>query len=392
MSMTAGRLGRYKAKTLLMSLGIIISVVATVLMQTLGGGFLEAITRFTQRVYPTDSVLLYSVGDEKLDLQDVETVVASTPEVSAWDVYVSAGERDIKRDGSNVRVSVSGFSERADRVARRTVSEGEFFTATDIRNRARVVLIGEDTAKQLFPHESAIGGQLFIDNVPFEVRGVLEPFGVDPHGNNLDQLVVMPYTTLMDQILRSSYITAARFTVADPSRVEKVGERVAQLIRDAHGVRPGQQSNYFAVTPSATQMQVGRAFQIYNIFLPLIAGITFFISGKVILSIMLITSRERRPELGLRKALGARPSDLQLQIVLEVAVVAIIAALVGLIIARVTVMALAPVMAEKFGMFGLAPPVGALALGFALAVVTGVAAAWLPARNAARLDPIQALR
>lgn len=394
------RLSRYKAKTFLMGFGILISVLATILVQAVSANVRDSFTRFVERVYPSDTVALVAgsgfmgggTGRNKLRMEDLEAVVGSVAQIKEWDPILYAGSRDIKRGANSLRVGIVGYSEKAETARRRSVSSGDFLSADQIRRMERVALIGSTTAKRLFPDQSPVGETLFIDNSPFEVIGILESVGVDPHGNDQDNTIHVPYTTLKNQILRVDYISGAIFVLEDRNQVERTRQTVTEVMRSQHGIGPGQDDDFSVLTAAQLQQLLDRSFRTFNIFVPLIAGLIFLVSGLVILGIMLISIRDRAAEIGLRKAVGARPADLQLQIIVEVLCVSCIAALVGLVLAYVGLQFIAPILAKKFGATAIHLPLSVVLISFGLAIVTGVFGAIVPARRAARLNPVESLR
>jgi putative ABC transport system permease protein len=272
------------------------------------------------------------------------------------------------------------------------VEEGEPFSPEDVSSRAKVTLIGSTTAARLFGDESPLGAQLFIDNVAFEVTGVLETIGVDPHGNDQDHVIWTPYTTLMEDILKIDYVSGVTFTVEDRERVPEIGEEIAEIMRRQHQIVEGQNDDFSVLTSEVLYEFFNRSFRTVSLFVPLIVGTAFLVSAFIILSIMQVTIKERTPEIGLRKAMGARPRDLEIQILLEVLVLAIGACLVGVVLAQLGSAALAPLLEEKMGVRQLTPSFSVIALAALGAVATGVLGAILPARRAARLDPVKALK
>ncbi|HYC02330.1 MAG TPA: ABC transporter permease [Azospirillaceae bacterium] len=392
LSMAADRLVRFPGRTILMGLAFLTAVYPTTLLQMLGGGAIEALNRFVGQVYPVDTVSLYPVGTETLTLADIEAVLAEVPELRDWDPVVEAGRRDLKAEGQAARVRVVGWSERAARVGRRGVTAGGFLSAGDVRMRAGVALIGSSTARRLFGDASPIGRRFTIDALAFEVKGVLEPFGVDPHGDDQDDLIVLPYTTLMERLLRVGTVTGARFLVDDAARVEPAAARLTWALAARRGLAPGQPNQFNLRTPAIVTEEVARVSRLFAGFTLAMGLVTALAAAKLVAGLMLAMVAERTAELGLRKALGARPADLRRQILAEVAIVALCAAALGLLLAALTTDALTPWLAAAVGMRELDPSASTLAVGAGAALVAGLAAAWLPARRAAALDPVAALR
>ena len=394
------RMWRYKAKTLFMALGIIVGVLATVLLQTVLGSVDAAFGTFIDRAYPADGIVLMAGGGfmsgggpgrDNLRLTDVETVVNSLG-VKEWDPVVYARIRDVVHEGKSVAVSVVGYSEKAESVRRRSVQEGEFFSADDVRSRANVALIGSHTARSLFPGESPIGAQLFIDNLPFEVKGVLETIGADPHGGDQDNSIWVPYTTLMDKMLKVDNVSGATLIIEDMSRSEEIKEEITTILRERHQLGEGQKDDFSVVPPTLVRSMHAKTARTWNLFLPLIAGTAFLISAVVILSIMQISIKGRIQEIGLRRAVGARTRDLQAQIVLEVLLVSAVASVIGLLLAQLGNTALTPVLAAKFGAKHVSPPAMALIVAVGAAMATGLVGGVWPARRAAKLNPVEALK
>jgi putative ABC transport system permease protein len=394
------RLTRFKGRALLMALGIIVSVLATVLVASLSGTIHATFDGFIGRLYPDDGVTLVAgsnfmgggLGRDSLRLKDVEAVVAAVPAIVAWDPNNSAGRRDIKVGDRNTRVPVAGYSEKYGEVRRHVMLEGEPFTAADVVGRSRVALIGQTTARTLFANASPIGSTLFIDNVPYRVKGLLEPVGMSPHGDDLDDVVVVPYTVVMDSILKVDFVRGAGFKVALAEDAEGVSQQIVAILRQRHDIRAGQADDFTVVTPTQMHAMVAKTFGTLNLFVVLICAAAFVVSAIVLLSVMLATIRQRTAEIGLRKAVGADTSDIRDQVVSEVVVVAAAGCVVGVVLAYPLMSFIAPMLAAKFGFTGATVSLSAVAIAAAAAIATGLIGALWPAMRAARLNPVDALR
>jgi putative ABC transport system permease protein len=395
------RLWRYKGKTVAMGLGIMIATLTTVVLLTVIQGVRGRFLTFLGHAFPSNCIVVFAgggpmsgqtAGRKNLRMEDVETIVSSVG-IAEWDPILFASPRDVKRSGNAVRVGIAGFSEKAESVRGQSVQTGEFLSAEDVRDRAHVALLGSTTAQNLFPGESPIGAEIFIDNIPFRVKGVLESIGVDVHGNDQDNTIRVPYTTLMDHMLKVSFVSGVTFLFEDESRIDAASQEMTRILRERHQIATGQKDDFAVITSVLMREMFERAFRTFTIFIPLIAGTAFLISALVVLSIMQISIKGRTREIGLRKALGARPRDLQAQIILEVLVVAAFASVIGILLAQVGIMAVAaPILAKKMAVKQGNPSLAVLAIAIGSSLGTGLLGGILPARRAAKLKPVEALK
>lgn len=393
------RMARYKLKSFFMMLGIIVSVLATILLLTVGAAIRDAFVSFIKYNYSSDTITVVAGsgfggdgGASYLTLDELRTVANSIGDITAWEPFLSSGYREIKNQGANLSSRLTSSSDQARYTTNRGVQEGDFFTAEEVRSRARVALLGSKTAEELFGHGFPVGETIFIDNVPYEIKGILEDVGFDPHGNDQDYAIRIPYTTLMDQ-LKVNYVSGGRFLVADTGRLEAVEAEITRILRELHHIDEDEEDDFSVLTAGKLlAMATADVFDTLDTFLPLISIVAFFVSGVVILSIMLISVRERTPEIGLRKALGARPADLRLQFLLEVSLLSIVGAALGVALALPLARLISPILETKFGAPELVPSAGVVLLSVVAAVAAGAIAGYLPAVRASKLHPVDALR
>jgi putative ABC transport system permease protein len=282
---------------------------------------------------------------------------------------------------------IIGGSERAEAVSGRGVTVGEYFSGADVRSAARVALIGSKTAEALFDGEEPVGKRIQIGNSPFRVKGVLEEHGVDPHGMDRDDEVHVPITTLMRRMLDLDTIGSAKLIISSTEEVDNTVEQVAELLRVRHGLADDEPDDFSIFTPTQVQQAVKKANRVLTVYLPATAGVALLVAAIVIANIMLIAVRERIPEIGLRKAVGATDRQIGGQFLLESLAVTVFSGVLGVGIGAGILVAVARMMSRETK---VTPD--SIVLGLGAALVVGILAGWLPARQAARQEPVDALR
>jgi putative ABC transport system permease protein len=394
-------LTRFKARSVLGALGIIVSVLATVYVLSVAGSVRVTFDKFVTQLYPSDVVVVGSgpgmwggggVDGQPMRVRDVDAVMSSVPGIKAYDIAASPGPRDVKVGDRNTRVYILGNGAQAPQVRRRTVSSGAYLDEADISSRGRVALMGETAVRALFGDTSPIGSTIYLDNTPFMVKGVLEPLGVSPHGDDQDNVIIVPYTVALDNFMKVDYVPQVAYQVADVSRMSEVAEQIVAVMRKQHGITEGRRNDFSLIIPSDMQQRMTRSFGTLKLFVGLICGAAFLISALVVMGVMGVSVRQRTSELGLRKAVGADQSEVSGQILWEALLIALAGCAIGAVLAGVTLYATAPLLAKKFGFVGIGMSLSAVLVGVLAALATGALGAWLPARRAGRLDPVAALR
>lgn len=392
-------LARHRLRAFFMAVGTLVGVIALTVVVGIGQASQRQMLSRFDRMFSGSSILLRGGSMEhragpratdrsSLTLEDMAAIERTVPGIAAWDPWQMAGAREIGWNGRTVTAAVMGHSERAYTVWNRGVVRGSFFSAEDVASSARVALVGQTFARGLFGDTDPIGQEIRVGNVPFSVIGVLDVVGTDPHGMDRDDEIHVPFTTAMRRLQNVTYLNVVKLDVADGYDVDDTVLAIEALLRERHAL-PAQAPNDFGMfTPTQVAEMITASRRVFTVFLPLLAGISLVVGAIVVANLMLISVNERRGEIGLRKAVGARSRDIWLQFLVEAALVTSLGGIAGV--------GLAWVGMRVAVMHGLSLPGGlpldAALLGLAAALASGLLAGVLPARRAAALDPVRTLR
>jgi putative ABC transport system permease protein len=388
---------RYKLRSGLMMIGSFIGIAALTLTMSVGQGVRHKMIRTVHQILGDASVLVIGGGSRmmgsprpgatRLTIDDMDAVAREVPNIEVWDPQEDGPRQTVRFGDATTTVRVTGQSERWQQAWGRSVSRGESFDATAVSSSARVALIGETVVRKLFAGQDPIDAEIRIGAVPFKVIGVLETFGIDMHGMDRDNEIVVPVTTAMRRLANSDAITAAKIVVKDPSRLGETSRAVGRVLRERHSL-VGDQPDDFTIVNSLQMQQIMRTVQrVVMVYLPLVGGVALLVGGVVAATLMLASVTERTSEIGLRRAVGARPEDIRRQFVAETTAVIVAGAAVGILLGYYG----ARVVAERMRLDG-AFSWTAVLVSLAASAVTGFLAGVAPARRAARLNPAEALR
>ncbi|MFC1790972.1 ABC transporter permease [Gemmatimonadota bacterium] len=392
-------MGRHRLRTFFMMLGTFVGVLALTVVVAIGQGTRDAVLGNIQRMFAGSSILLSAGGGgmmggprgegptTTLTLEDMEEIQSSVPGIRIYDPMVQVGSREVVYQGSSSSVRILGHSQNHQVVWDRGVSRGAFFGEGEVRSSARVALVGETLVREVFQGADPIGLQLRIGSVPFDVIGVLDSMGIDPHGWDRDNEVIVPYTTAMRRLMNVDYIGTAKILVTDDEDLDAAVSAIGDLLRERHALAEDEPDDFSMITPVQVREMVGSMNRIFTLFLPLLAGVSLLIGGIVVANLMLMGVNERRSEIGLRKAVGARGRDIWMQFLLESALVT----MAGGVLALMAGAGLLGIISQGMELPSIMPWEAAT-LGLAAAVAVGFLAGVAPARRAADLDPVTTLR
>jgi putative ABC transport system permease protein len=391
-------LRRNKLNTFFMILGVVIGIAALSLTFSLGKSAEKQITEKVKKLFSENNILITSGRVElgsgrssessfaNLKIEDIEAIANDIPGITMFDVFQVTPERDVISGNKNISTAINGGTAEGELVMRRSVTSGEYFTKAEEKSSARVALIGTKIVKKLFEGSDPIGAQIRIGQVPFTVKGVLEERGIDPHGTDQDMNVIVPITTLMNRLMNVDYIAGAKVEVDDASKTEETAAKIASLLRERHSLNNNETNDFSLVTPVIVKETIKKMNRIFTLFLPLISGIALLVGGVVIVVIMLMSVSRRVNEIGLRKALGARSKDIMFQFLAETSVITLLGGIIGLTIGLTGAWMF---MSSKGLIFYV--PWEAILIGVLFPVIIGILAGIIPARKAAKMDPIEAL-
>ncbi len=386
-----------KTRSLLTMLGIVIGVSAVVVMVAVGMG---AQKNVEERISSLGTnVLMIRPGasrmggvsrgggsgrtltykDELAIKEEAQTIMAVSGSTNSQEQVIGGGQ--------NWFTSITGVNTDYPIIRAWDVADGNFFTERDIRSRAKVAVIGQTVAENLFEGQEIIGQKVRIRNVPFTVIGVLSEKGDSGRGDN-DDTVLIPITTALYRLARDHrYVSMIYASAYNLDQLDAAKEELTELLRRQHKLIDGQDDDFNIRTQTELTDTFTSTTQTLTLLLGAIAGVSLFVGGVGIMNIMLVSVTERTREIGIRVAVGARSSDVMTQFLIEAIVLSLVGGLIGVLVSW----GFCRFLSEMWGMTAIIVPWvvgGALAVSAAIGIFFGL----YPAQKAAKLDPIDALR
>ena len=395
-----------KMRSFLTALGIIIGIASVITMLAIGQGTKKSIQSNISEM-GSNMIMINPGADmrggvrqdassmETLKLADYEAIKDQCTYVSAVSPTVTAAGQFVYGN-NNTPSSIYGVNQDYLEIRQLTVAEGEMFTDADIKSSAKVCILGQTVVDNLFPDGGdPIGKVIRYKSIPFKVVGVLKKKGYNSMGMDQDDLVLAPYTAVMKRILAQNYLGGIVCSAITEGVTEKATTEITEILRRNHKLRDadeeldiaGDDDDFSICSQEELASMMNTTTNMLTILLGAVAGISLIVGGIGIMNIMYVSVTERTREIGLRMSVGARGIDILNQFLIEAILLSVTGGIIGVLLG----------VGVSYGINALAKwPIyiqpWSIVMSFAVCTLTGVFFGWYPAKKAARLDPIEAIR
>ena len=390
-------LNNNKLRCFLTMLGIIIGVASVITMLAIGQGSKNSIKAQISEM-GSNMIMIHpgnmQRGGVRQSADDMQTLEVSDyealkelPGVAAISPSVNSGGQ-LVNGNNNYPSSIYGVTPEYLDIRKFKVKDGGMFTEHDIKSAAKVCILGKTVVDNLFPNgEDPVGRVIRFGKIPLTVIGVLESKGTNSMGQDQDDVVIAPYTTIMKRILAIDYIQGIFASAADENRTDETIEAITDMLRTRHKIKEDADNDFEIRSQQELSEMMNSTSDMMTVLLACIAGISLLVGGIGIMNIMYVSVTERTREIGLRMSIGARGIDILSQFLIEAVIISVSGGIIGILLGviaswLVNVIAHWPVYIQLYS----------VVLSFAVCTVTGVFFGWYPAKKAASLDPIEAIR
>jgi putative ABC transport system permease protein len=391
-----------KLRSGLTMLGIIIGVAAVIAMVAVGSGATARIQEQIQSigsnmimVIPgsiTSSGIRLGAGNAvTLTQDDAKAIAAECPAVAAV-APVSRGGAQVVYGNNNWATSIQGTTPDYLAIRDNQIAEGQSFTQQDVDSDAKVAVLGKTVVDNLFGGSDPIGQVIRVKNVPFTVVGTLAPKGQSPMGQDQDDVILLPISTAKKKVLGVNQANAASVgsilvQARDGSLMSQAEEQTRALLRQRHRLQPNQEDDFTVRNLEEVFSAQESSARVMSILLASIASVSLIVGGIGIMNIMLVSVTERTREIGLRQAVGAKTKDILTQFLVEAVTLSLVGGVIGIVLGGA-----ASALISHFAQWNTLVSPTAILMAFAFSAFVGIFFGYYPARKAAFLDPIEALR
>lgn len=391
-------LANNKLRGFLTMLGIIIGVASVITMLAIGQGSKRSIQREISEM-GSNMIMIQPGGEmrggvrqsaedmQTLTLSDYEDIVNETRYVAATSPSVNSSGQIIY-GANNAPTTIYGISPDYMQIRQYKVAEGDMFTERDILTAAKVCVIGQTVVDNLFPGgENPVGKVIRFQKLPFRVVGVLQSKGYNSMGMDQDDLILAPYTTVQKKILAITHLQGINCSALEEKYTDQAIEEISEILRRNHKLNPTDEDDFTIRSQQELSSMLTTTTDMMTVLLAAVAGISLVVGGIGIMNIMYVSVTERTREIGLRMSIGAKGRDILAQFLIESVLISVTGGLIGVVFgvgASLAVNAIAhfPIFIQPWSVL----------LSFVVCTATGIFFGWYPAKKAAQLDPIEAIR
>lgn len=391
-------LANNKLRGFLTMLGIIIGVASVITMLAIGQGSKRSIQAQISEM-GSNMIMIHPGADvrggvrqdasamETLKLQDYEDIVDETRFVSAVSPSVNSSGQAIY-GANNAPTTVYGISPDYLEIRRYKVEDGDMFTEQDIQTAAKVCVVGKTVVDNLFPDGSnPVGKVIRFQKLPFRIVGVLESKGYNSMGMDQDDLILAPYTTIQKKVLAITHLQGITCSALKEEYTDQATDEISEILRRNHKLKESDDDDFTIRSQQELSTMLTSTTDMMTVLLAAVAGISLLVGGIGIMNIMYVSVTERTREIGLRMSIGAKGIDILAQFLIESILISVTGGLIGVVFGVG-----AALVVNGVAHFPIYIQPWSVILSFAVCTVTGVFFGWYPAKKAAQLDPIEAIR
>lgn len=391
-------LANNKLRGFLTMLGIIIGVASVITMLAIGQGSKRSIQAQISEM-GSNMIMIQPGADmrggvrqdasamETLKLQDYEDIVNETRYVSATSPSVNSSGQAIY-GANNAPTTVYGISPDYMEIRRYEVEDGDMFSDQDVQTAAKVCVIGKTVVDNLFPGgENPVGKVIRFQKLPFRVVGVLKSKGYNSMGMDQDDLILAPYTTIQKKVLAITHLQGITCSALKEEYTDQAIDEISEILRRNHKLKESDDDDFTIRSQQELSTMLTSTTDMMTVLLAAVAGISLLVGGIGIMNIMYVSVTERTREIGLRMSIGAKGIDILAQFLIESILISVTGGLIGVVFGVG-----AALVVNGVAHFPIYIQPWSVILSFAVCTVTGVFFGWYPAKKAAQLDPIEAIR
>lgn len=391
-------LANNKMRGFLTMLGIIIGVASVITMLAIGQGSKKSIQAEISEM-GSNMIMIQPGGDirggvrqeassmETLKLEDYQNIVDETRYVAAVSPSVNSSGQVIY-GANNAPTTIYGISPDYMEIRRYKVEDGEMFSDQDIAVAAKVCVVGKTVVDNLFPGgENPVGKVIRFQKLPFKIVGVLESKGYNSMGMDQDDLILAPYTTIQKKVLAITHLQGITCSALKEEYTEQAIDEISEILRRNHKLKTDEDDDFTIRSQQELSSMLTSTTDMMTVLLAAVAGISLLVGGIGIMNIMYVSVTERTREIGLRMSIGAKGIDILSQFLIESILISVTGGLIGVIFGVGSA-----IIVNQVAHFPIFIQPWSVLLSFIVCTATGIFFGWYPAKKAARLDPIEAIR